>query len=143
MILDDSFSALDGKTESSIIENLLGPEGYFKKSETTVFYIATSGNFSRVGSSANLESLADMLPASHFHLADKLIILGDGSVTYQGTWADLEHKPESMLKVDLAEPAGNGLEQRVDKTVLNQSLKVADAISDLSRATGDFSLYGK
>ncbi|KAB5518710.1 ABC transporter [Coniochaeta sp. 2T2.1] len=79
---------------------------------------------------------------THFHLADKLIILGNGTVAYQGTWAELAHKPDSMLKVNIAEATKNDLDQKVDKTVVSQSLKVAEAISDLNRATGDFSLYG-
>lgn len=47
-----------------------------------------------------------------------------------------------MLKVNITETPRSSLDHQVDKTVLNQSLKVAEAISDLSRATGDFSLYG-
>ncbi|OIW26584.1 ABC transporter [Coniochaeta ligniaria NRRL 30616] len=122
MLLDDSFSALDGKTESRIVDNLLGPDGLFKKMGTTVFLIATS--------------------ASYFHLADWLVLLGNGSVKYQGTWADLAHKPDAMLKVNITEASKSSLDHEVDKTVLSQNLKVAEAISDLSRATGDFSLYG-
>lgn len=45
MLLDDSFSALDGKTESRVVENLLGPNGLFKKTGTTVFLVVTSGMF--------------------------------------------------------------------------------------------------
>ncbi|KAB5542688.1 ABC transporter [Coniochaeta sp. 2T2.1] len=115
-------SALVGRTESQVIENILGPRGHFKSNGMTVFYIAAS--------------------ASHFHLADKLIILGNGTVAYQGTWSNLAHKPDSMLKVNIAETTKNDLDQKLDKTVRNHSLKVAEAISDLSRATGDFSLYG-
>jgi ATP-binding cassette subfamily C (CFTR/MRP) protein 1 len=80
--------------------------------------------------------------ASYFHLADWLVVLGDNSVKYQGTWADLAHKPDSMLKVNITETSKNNLGYQVDKTVISQTLKVAEAISDLSRATGDFSLYG-
>ncbi len=42
MILDDSFSALDGKTESRVIDNLLRPEGIFRKMGTTVLWITNS-----------------------------------------------------------------------------------------------------
>ncbi|KAH8903310.1 ABC transporter [Coniochaeta sp. PMI_546] len=122
MLLDDSFSALDGKTESRVVENLLGANGLFKKTGTTVFLVVTS--------------------ASYFHLADWIVLLGNSSVKYQGTWADLAHKPETMLKVNIADTPKSIFDHQVDKTVLSQSLKVAEAISDLSRATGDFSLYG-
>jgi ABC-type nitrate/sulfonate/bicarbonate transport system ATPase subunit len=43
VVLDDPFSALDGKTESNIAENLLGPHGLFKSMGTTVFLITNSG----------------------------------------------------------------------------------------------------
>lgn len=42
MLLDDSFSALDGKTESLVIENLLGREGVFRKRACTVLWITNS-----------------------------------------------------------------------------------------------------
>lgn len=43
VLLDTCFSALDGKTESRVVENLLGAEGLFKKMGTTVFLITNSG----------------------------------------------------------------------------------------------------
>ncbi|KUI63063.1 Canalicular multispecific organic anion transporter 2 [Cytospora mali] len=43
VLLDDPISALDGKTETSIVENLLGPQGLFKRMGTTVFLITNSG----------------------------------------------------------------------------------------------------
>lgn len=43
VVLDDSFSALDGKTEIRIVENLLGPGGLLRQSGTTVFLITNSG----------------------------------------------------------------------------------------------------
>jgi hypothetical protein len=75
-------------------------------------------------------------------LGDWLVLLGNSSVKYQGTSADLAHKPDALLKINIAETSKSSLDPQVDKTVLSQSLKVAEAISDLSRATGDFSLYG-
>lgn len=117
VLLDDSFSALDGKTEHSIVSNILGPEGHFKKMGTTVVMVTNS--------------------AMHFALADWLVILGDASVKYQGTWANLKQKPENILKVNVADHGNN-----LDNTVQSQALKVDEAISDLDRSTGDFSLYG-
>jgi ABC-type methionine transport system ATPase subunit len=43
VLLDDSFSALDGKTESCIVNNLLGPGGLFRQMRTTVCLITNSG----------------------------------------------------------------------------------------------------
>ncbi|KAL6892104.1 P-loop containing nucleoside triphosphate hydrolase protein [Trichoderma evansii] len=124
VILDDSFSALDGKTERTIVENLLSPEGHFKKKSTTVFLITNS--------------------ASHFRLADWLVILGDASIQYQGTYDGLTIQPERIFKVNPTEADNNSTEEQlqVDSSVQRQTLKVADAISDLNRASGDMSLYG-
>ncbi|KAF3807888.1 ABC transporter FUM19 [Colletotrichum gloeosporioides] len=124
MLLDDSFSALDGKTERQIVDNLIGSEGYFKKAGVTAFIITTS--------------------TSYFKLADQLLILGNGSVTYKGTWDDLAQKPGEILKFnnDESHDQSSVQEVKMDKTVLKQKLKVEEGISDLSRAAGDFSLYG-
>jgi len=42
VVLDDGFSALDGKTEGRIVESLFGPTGHFKKMGTTVFFITSA-----------------------------------------------------------------------------------------------------
>ncbi|EGR53020.1 uncharacterized protein TRIREDRAFT_54954 [Trichoderma reesei QM6a] len=116
VILDDSFSALDGKTENRIVENLLGPEGHFRKMGTTVFLITNS---------------------------DWLVVLADSSIQYQGTVAGLKDQPQSILKVNATDLDKNAAEEqlKVDSNVQRQTMKVADAISDLSRATGDITLY--
>ncbi|KAL7815012.1 P-loop containing nucleoside triphosphate hydrolase protein [Trichoderma aethiopicum] len=124
VILDDSFSALDGKTENRIVENLLGPDGHFRKMSTTVFLITNS--------------------ASHFSLADWLIVLADSSIQYQGSVAGLKDQPQNILKVNATDLDKHAAEEqlKVDSNVQRQTMKVADAISDLSRATGDITLYG-
>ncbi|KAI8157757.1 ABC transporter atnG [Colletotrichum sp. SAR 10_70] len=123
MLLDDSFSALDGKTERQIVDNLIGSEGYFKKAGVAAFIITNS--------------------TSYFKLADQLLILGNGSVAYKGTWDDLAQKPGEILKFnhDESHDQSSVQEVKMDKTVLKQKLKVEEGISDLSRAAGDFSLY--
>lgn len=45
VLLDDSFSALDGSTESRIVKNLLSPGGFFKRTGVTVFLMTNSGKF--------------------------------------------------------------------------------------------------
>ena len=55
IILDDSFSALDGKTENHIVENLLGSGGQFKKMGTTVFLV-TNASKSSMACSKNFET---------------------------------------------------------------------------------------
>ncbi|KXH42042.1 hypothetical protein CNYM01_08392 [Colletotrichum nymphaeae SA-01] len=124
VILDDSFSALDGKTESRVVENLLGSAGHFRKTGTTVLLVTHS--------------------TAHLNLADQLIILGGGTIAYQGTWDDLKQNPKyASLKVNIVDSKNDTVvkQPQVDKTVQSQNLKMAEAVSDLSRATGDISLY--
>ncbi|GAB1312726.1 ATP-dependent bile acid permease [Madurella fahalii] len=126
VLLDDCLSALDGKTESRIVENLLGPEGLFRKTGTTAFLVTK-----RI--------------ALHFRLADRLVIVWDGRLTYQGTWTNFREDPNHVLKLDINSETQNSVAEekpKLDETVQNQSLKVAEATDDLSRATGDISLYG-
>ncbi|KAL2880163.1 hypothetical protein SGCOL_004548 [Colletotrichum sp. CLE4] len=125
VILDDSFSALDGKTESRVVESLFGSAGHFKRTGTAVFLVTHS--------------------TAHFHLADQLVVLGGGTIAYQGTWDSLKQNSKyASLKVDIDETKNDTVveQPQVDKTMQNQELKMAEAASDLSRATGDLSLYG-
>ncbi|KAK2051438.1 P-loop containing nucleoside triphosphate hydrolase protein, partial [Colletotrichum caudatum] len=124
VFLDDTFSALDGRTEGRIVHNLIGPAGFFRKMRTTVFLIANS--------------------PTHFHLADYLVILDNSTVAYQGTWADFTQDPRHVVKFQLdgTQKNVNREEPQVNKTVLSQNLKLEEAVTDLSRATGDMSLYG-
>ncbi|POS72247.1 hypothetical protein DHEL01_v209361 [Diaporthe helianthi] len=123
LILDDPFSALDGNTQSTIVDNLLGTNGLFKRMGTTVFLVTNT--------------------ASYFHLSDWLIVLGDASVKYQGTWADLAQKSGANIDPSIlqSEKKDDQTQLEVDSTIRIQTLKVADAVLDLSRATGDLSLY--
>ncbi|KAK2035131.1 P-loop containing nucleoside triphosphate hydrolase protein [Colletotrichum zoysiae] len=122
VFLDDSFSALDGGTESRITNNLLGPAGFFRKMGTTVFLVTNS--------------------ATHFHLADRVILLDNNTVTYEGPWAGLGQDQKHVLKFKIDESKNDSKEQpQMDKAVLSKSLKVDEAATDLNRATGDMSLY--
>ncbi|KAF4783878.1 hypothetical protein HER10_EVM0001269 [Colletotrichum scovillei] len=124
VLLDDSFSALDGSTESRIVKNLLSPGGFFKRTGVTVFLMTNS--------------------ATHFHLADRLILLNNGSVAFEGTWDGLTNDQKHVLKFTINEGKKNTIEQHVqmDNVVRSKSLKVDEAVTDLTRATGDMSLYG-
>ncbi|KAK1564091.1 P-loop containing nucleoside triphosphate hydrolase protein [Colletotrichum navitas] len=124
MLLDNPFSALDKKTGSHVIENLLGPKGHFKKAGTTVFLTAHS--------------------ATYFHLADWLVLLRDATITYQGTWEALKRTQEDISMFYVDNKLCQNYEEEPDREskVQSQALKVSENISDLSRATGDISLYG-
>lgn len=47
IILDDSFSALDSRTEQTVIHRLLGPNGLMRSSEQTVIIASNTGTASQ------------------------------------------------------------------------------------------------
>ncbi|KAF5686922.1 beta-glucan-transporting ATPase [Fusarium circinatum] len=124
VLLDDSFSALDHNTERKVVSNLLGTQGHFRKIGATVILIANS--------------------TKHFDLADSIVILENGRVTYEGPSNKMReeaaHLRETHVKLAVAEANTNLVE--TNKTIQSQTLEVTEAIVDLGRSTGDFSLYG-
>lgn len=79
-----------------------------------------------------------------FTSSGQISVLGDASTQYQGTCDGLTLQPEHILKVNPTDTDKSTAKERlqVESTVQRQTLKVADAISDLSRASGDISRYG-
>lgn len=45
VVLDDPFSALDGKTRDQVAQNLLGPKGLFRQLNAAVFWITSSSKW--------------------------------------------------------------------------------------------------
>ncbi|KAL7898266.1 multidrug resistance-associated protein [Trichoderma sp. SZMC 28014] len=119
VVLDDPFSALDGNTENAVVENLLGPNGWFKKRNTTVFLVTNS--------------------AQHFHLADEILVLEKGRIISRGSWDELRNNLSTLSKFTFAQTA-----ERLE-TISNAAKLVPkpsiDIENDLYRKTGDFSLY--
>ncbi|KAF5584946.1 ABC transporter [Fusarium subglutinans] len=124
VLLDDSFSALDHNTERKVVSNLLGTQGHFRKIGITVVLIANS--------------------TKHFDLADSIVILENGRVTYEGPSNKMReeatHLRQTHIKLAVAEANTNLVE--TNKTIQSQTLEVTEAMVDLGRSTGDFSLYG-
>ncbi|KAF5253662.1 hypothetical protein FANTH_1353 [Fusarium anthophilum] len=124
VLLDDSFSALDHNTERKVVSNLLGTQGHFRKIGATVVLIANS--------------------TKHFDLADSIVILENGRVTYEGPSNKMReeatHLRQTHVKLAVAEANTNLVE--TNKTIQSQTLELTDAMVDLGRSTGDFSLYG-
>ncbi|KAK3694050.1 ABC transporter type 1, transmembrane domain-containing protein [Podospora appendiculata] len=127
VILDDTFSALDGRTEDQVSQNLLGPEGLFRKQGTTVFWITNS--------------------TQHLHLADHVIIL-DCCIKEQGHWSQLKTDEQPITKLihddhDDSSIAYETNDQAKKSGELGTTQIKAKADSDdLKRAGGDLSLYG-
>ncbi|KAG5797000.1 hypothetical protein H9Q69_003963 [Fusarium xylarioides] len=123
VLLDDSFSALDHNTERQVASNLLGTQGHFRKIGATVILIANS--------------------SKHFDLADSIIILENGRVTYQGPPDEINEEAAHLRQTHasaVADETNAGLVE-TNKTIQSQALEVTEAMADLGRSTGDFSLY--
>ncbi|RKK91484.1 hypothetical protein BFJ71_g10850 [Fusarium oxysporum] len=124
VLLDDSFSALDHKTERQVVSNLVGIQGHFRKTGITVILIANS--------------------SKHFDLADSLIVLEKGRITYQGSPNEINveaaHLRQTHVNAAVVEANPDLVEK--NKIIQSQALEVTEAMADLVRSTGDFSLYG-
>ncbi|KAH9209825.1 P-loop containing nucleoside triphosphate hydrolase protein [Leptodontidium sp. 2 PMI_412] len=123
VVLDDPFSALDGKTEGHVVESLLGPQGILKKMGTTVFMVTNSSQY--------------------FHLADEVIVLGDSTIQTRGTWEELKGDLNQIAKIQMTE-AETRQDIPSDRDMVKLKAQVRsteDAAEDLTRKTGDFALY--
>lgn len=123
VIFDDSFSALDGKTQAKVIENLLGPHGLLRSLEATVVWISTATRY--------------------FHLADDIVVLAEGTVKERGTWEQLRKDAPLVHEIIHAvhqSPPGHALES--PKRNIEPPRPAATAIQkDFLRKDGDLSLY--
>lgn len=71
------------------------------------------------------------------------MILEAGALIYQGLAVDLEQDLHQFFKFHAGEVDGIAVEKpQANEIVRQQNLTVTDTISDLSRVTGDLSLYG-
>lgn len=125
-LLDDICSGLDGSTERTVMENLVGDGGLFKHLGATVVIVSNS--------------------AQYYHLADEVIVLGDHGIQQRGRGLEMKHRSAAILKTLV----GNGGEagttsqgpssENFDR--LNaQVRREAEAEVDLARKTGDLAIY--
>ncbi|OAQ88974.1 ABC multidrug transporter [Purpureocillium lilacinum] len=122
-ILDDPFTALDGTTETHIVETLLATNGWFRKQGTTVLLVTNS--------------------AQHYHLADQIALLDEGQIKSIGSWQDFQGQLTEIRKFTFD---GNDTEKAhvvhgESPQEQAKALRNRDAQQDLHRKTGDFSLY--
>ncbi|KAH8891439.1 P-loop containing nucleoside triphosphate hydrolase protein [Thozetella sp. PMI_491] len=125
IILDDVLSALDAKTEAHVAEMLLGPDGIFRKLGTTVILITHA--------------------TQHLPLADLILVLGESKVVEQGTWAELRSSTGYVSKLQVKETDSSRTKAAADErppTITGIKTASKDDMLDLTRKTGDFSLYG-
>ncbi|KAI1383398.1 ABC transporter [Hypoxylon trugodes] len=123
LILDDPFSALDGRTEKHIVKNLFGAEGLLKRLGTTVFLISNS--------------------TEYFHLSDEIIVLEHGHIKERGRWDELTSRDPEVSKIILSEDGARESKAAVPDTAnpLFGQGRNGDILADSKRKTGDSALY--
>ncbi|KAI5249895.1 hypothetical protein E4T43_00647 [Aureobasidium subglaciale] len=123
LILDDPFSALDQRTQDSLINNLIGPAGLLRESHTTVFLTT---NATRT-----------------YFLADRILLLGQRRIEFDGDSDGLlSHIGMACLALHEHEKTEihNGSTQ--SSLVTKQKLATTDNELDVDRRPGDMSVYG-
>ncbi|KAK7743466.1 hypothetical protein SLS53_004000 [Cytospora paraplurivora] len=125
VILDDSLSALDGKTQHEVVGSLLGPHGILRHSRITVFWITTDTRY--------------------FDLADEVVVLADGTVKERGTWEQLRKDDPSIDEIihpHQGESGDKEAESSIGDVVRDKRRTTGNAATgELERKNGDLSLY--
>ncbi|KAI1318298.1 putative ABC transporter [Xylariaceae sp. FL0255] len=122
LLLDDTFSGLDGDTEQTIFDNLFGPTGLLRRLRTTVILVSNSSQY--------------------FQTADKIVVLGDNMIVEQGAWHEIQTKIESIAKFSSGHRANADTVLGPNFAKLGNQVRVKDETrTDLERRTGDPSLY--
>ncbi|KAK8149644.1 hypothetical protein G3M48_006221 [Beauveria asiatica] len=122
ILLDDTFSGLDGDTEDKIFKNLFGPGGALKQSGVTVILASNSTQF--------------------FSHAEHIVVLGNHGVIEQGPWSSIKIKAESIAKFSSVTNATGSSPLAANFNSLNAQLRIKDEDEvDLARQTGDTALY--
>ncbi|TRX87841.1 hypothetical protein FHL15_011259 [Xylaria flabelliformis] len=115
-LLDDTFSALDGATEKTIIGNLLAPTGLLRRLHTTVVLTANS--------------------TQYFPFTDHVVVLDVDGVAEQGPWQSLGTEFTAIRKYEIQKHSN--LEAPV---VAVEKKKEADVELERYRRSSDVALY--
>ncbi|ATZ47318.1 hypothetical protein BCIN_02g06110 [Botrytis cinerea B05.10] len=123
LLLDDTFSGLDGDTEQTIFDNLFGSHGLTKRLKITVILVSNS--------------------TQYFQSADHVVVLGDHGIIDQGDWQSIKIKAGSIAKFS----SGNNIKDNAAVVAafakLSAQVRAKDeAEIDLARQSGDSALYG-
>ncbi|KAH7319081.1 putative ATP-binding cassette transporter [Rhexocercosporidium sp. MPI-PUGE-AT-0058] len=124
VILDDVLSALDGKTQSIVVERLLGRQGLFRKLKTTVVLVTHATQYL---------PLADMTAV--MNSKGDIVQQGDYNSEVHGDFGPPEFQEDKGSVDDELEIEEQNKQKKAKK------LTVANQIDDLTRQTGDFTTY--
>ncbi|KAF7939946.1 uncharacterized protein EAE98_000073 [Botrytis deweyae] len=117
LLLDDTFSGLDGDTERTIFDNLFGSSGLVKRLKITVILVSNS--------------------------TDHVVVLGDHGITDQGSWQSIKIKAGSIAKFSSGNHVKDNAAVAAAFARLSAQVRAKDeAEIDLSRRSGDSALYG-
>ncbi|KAH3540206.1 hypothetical protein KXV64_006099 [Aspergillus fumigatus] len=123
LLLDDSFSELDGETEKTIFENLLGATGLTRRLRTTVVLVSNSSQY--------------------FHAANHIVVLGDRRIIEQGNSQDIKTKAPSIAKFSSSHHTKDNAVLSANYDELRAKYRAKDETEiDLARQAGDPTLYG-
>ncbi|KAK5626723.1 hypothetical protein RRF57_002438 [Xylaria bambusicola] len=118
LLLDDTFSGLDGDTERTIFDNLFKPTGLLRQQKTTVILVSNS--------------------------SDHVVVLGNNGIIEQGPWQTIKLKTQTLAKFSATSHQvieDTKLVGRYD--ALDAQIRVKEETeADLSRQTGDPAIYG-
>ncbi|CZS88754.1 related to multidrug resistance protein [Rhynchosporium graminicola] len=122
ILLDDTFSGLDGETEQTVFDHLLGPKGLMRHLKTTVVLVSNSSQY--------------------FQIAEHVVVLGDNKIMIQGDWQTMKTNAKAIAKFSSPkhDDEEHVLSQNYDR-LRAQTTARDEAEIDLSRQTGDSSLY--
>lgn len=123
LLLDDTFSGLDGDTEQTIFDNLFGSNGLLRRLKTTVVLVSNSSQY--------------------FQSADHVVVLGDHGIIDQGNWQTIKFETGSIAKFSSGNRSKDNLAVSAAFDKLSSQVQAKDeAEIDLARQSGDFALYG-
>ncbi|KAI1427713.1 putative ABC transporter [Xylaria sp. FL1777] len=123
LLLDDTFSGLDGETEQTIFKNFFGDSGLVWRLKTTVVLISNSSQY--------------------FQSANHIVVLGEHGIIDQGSWQDIKVKAASIAKFSSGRPVKENAVLSANFDKLSAQVRAKDETEvDLSRQTGDPALYG-
>ncbi|KAF7162579.1 hypothetical protein CNMCM5623_007825 [Aspergillus felis] len=123
LLLDDTFSGLDGETEQTIFDNLFGVTGLTRRLETTVVLVSNSSQY--------------------FQAAAHVVVLGDHRIIDQGIWQNIKIKAASIAKFSSGHHTRDKAVLPANSDELSAQLRAKDETEiDLARRTGDPALYG-
>ncbi|KAI0189383.1 putative ABC transporter [Xylaria flabelliformis] len=123
LLLDDTFSGLDGDTERIIFNHLFGSIGLLRQLKTTVVLISNSSQY--------------------FQAADHIVVLGNYGIIDQGPWQTIKVKAASLAKFSASHHLSENANLSASFDKLNAQLRAKDETEvDLARQTGDPAVYG-